>query len=105
MRGSTDFIFTYFPKEPPDEEDYAKLQVMAREADYMICGNEVCESTGRLHWQGYIMFRRPTSEFKVRSMMGQAHIEIMSSSRDQCISYCMKEGMYAIWSSGRELRS
>lgn len=57
------------------------------------CGQqEVCPTTGRRHFQGYICFKNPrTFEGCRRFFGGNTHLEPAHGTEEQCVAYCSKE--------------
>jgi len=64
---------------------------------YMIYGKEICPNTGKIHYQGYVIFNRTARFPKAKEWIGagdETHIEIRNGSRDQAREYCMKDNDY-----------
>lgn len=60
---------------------------------YAVAQMELCPSTGKLHWQGYIELNKPMRALAVKEkyLSSKAHIEPRNGTRDQARSYCMKD--------------
>lgn len=63
-------------------------------AKYVICGEEVCPTSGRLHWQSYVYFRFQRHWNSVKSIMNGRHFEKQKGSIDDAIEYCKKDGKW-----------
>lgn len=64
------------------------------ECKYLICGREVCPTTGTRHLQGYIYFKNPRSFNGVREICDRAHWQKAKGNSEQNREYCTKEGDY-----------
>jgi len=60
---------------------------------YMIVGEEICPSSGNLHYQGYVEFVRALDFGKVKSLLGgeTTHIERRKGTAAQASLYCAKD--------------
>lgn len=72
-----------------------------KDMEYMIFGVEKCPDTGRIHYQGYIEFRKKVSMTFVKNFISDnagsnlsAHIERRFGTQQQAIDYCKKDGEY-----------
>lgn len=63
-------------------------------ARYYIVGREVCPSTGRVHYQGFVYFENARRFGSVRAALGDCHIERARGSVDDNIAYCSKDGEF-----------
>lgn len=63
----------------------------------MICGEEICPNTGKLHWQTYMEFNTPVRIAAIKKMFNDntIHVEKRMGTRDQAKEYCMKDNKYA----------
>ncbi len=63
---------------------------------YVICGFEVCASSGRPHIQGYMESFDSISLKQIKEILGSntAHIEPRYGSQKQAIDYCKKDGKF-----------
>lgn len=59
---------------------------------YLYIGEETCPKTGRLHWQGWISWKREKTEKGARKLMKERHIEFCVGTISQNEKYCRKEG-------------
>lgn len=80
---SRNFLFTSFV----DELNFGDL---VKGVAYQ---QEVCPSTGRTHWQGYVEFSKPVKRPQAQREIGdeKAHLEVRKGTREQAIAYCTKE--------------
>lgn len=63
---------------------------------YLALGkDEICETTGRLHFHFYIELRRPQRIKYVQNMLGigNAHLEVREGTRQQAKDYMLKAGI------------
>lgn len=60
---------------------------------YEIFGEEICPTTGTLHWQSYVEFNKPTSMARVKKIYEDKKIwcKLRKGTRDQAREYCMKD--------------
>lgn len=60
----------------------------------MICGQEVCPTTQKLHFQGYVEFVKEYNLSSVKRIWcdKETHWEIAKSDDKANIAYCSKEG-------------
>ncbi len=63
---------------------------------YLIVGKEICPSTNKLHYQGYVEFVRALDFGKVKDLLGggEVHIERRKGSADQASEYCKKDNNF-----------
>lgn len=61
---------------------------------YMIYGKEICPTTGRLHYQGYVELKSPSRVVACKKYFkdNTIHLEKRKGTRDQAITYCKKDG-------------
>lgn len=59
---------------------------------YYVFQREVCPTTGRLHWQGYIEFNTTMRIDAVKKILGDktAHLENRSGTAEEAADYCKK---------------
>lgn len=55
---------------------------------YLVQQEEACPSTGRIHWQGFVVFETKQRLTSVRKRLGKAHWEAMRGSLDEAADYC-----------------
>lgn len=88
---NTFYCFTAFSKE---ENDHIYLIIRLREiGKKFIIGNEVCPTTQKKHYQGFIHLKKPMRPTELKLPMNP-HIEPCKGNEDQNIKYCSKEGDY-----------
>lgn len=62
---------------------------------FIAYGEEVCPSTGHLHYQAYVVFYNPVRMASLIKYFGSGHhFEVMRGSLQQNQEYCMKEGSF-----------
>ena len=59
---------------------------------YCIAGEEVCPSTNKKHWQGFMYFKNARSLSSVIKKLKPRHVEACWGSATQNITYCSKDG-------------
>lgn len=61
--------------------------------DFLIYQKEKAPSTGKLHWQGYVEFKKPVTLKKAKDLLEclGAHLEKRKGSAWQAMEYCRKE--------------
>lgn len=64
------------------------------ECRYHCYGKEVCPTTGRHHWQGFVYYQHPKTLSAVIKILRPHHVEICRGSLDQNEAYCKKAGIY-----------
>lgn len=79
------FSFTDFEM---DDSFYQSKDIDWR---YLVIGSEICPSSARAHWQGYIYFKNPRSFESVRKLFAPRHIEASLGSPEENRAYCLKE--------------
>lgn len=85
-----DYVFTSW-KEPEFDRDGCR---------YICWGKEIAPSTGREHWQGYVIFKRTAKFPKAKLWIGagdDTHVECRKGSRDEARNYCKKDGDFFEW--------
>lgn len=55
---------------------------------YLVQQEELCPSTKRVHWQGFVVFESGKRLTAVRKLLGPAHWEPMRGSVDEAADYC-----------------
>lgn len=58
---------------------------------YAIAGEEICPSTNRKHWQGFMYFKNARSLSSIIKKMKPRHVEMCLGSAAQNIKYCSKD--------------
>lgn len=103
--GRKDYFITYFPEEPPTEDDYSGIGKLSKEAHFMVACYDVCPSTGRLHWHAYMEYRRPVTIEWVKTRLPGCNVGFPKNV-DACITYIkdLKHKVcYAEWHKGIEI--
>ncbi len=82
------WIFTSWGKEI----NFKKFEL----CDFMICQLEICPTTKREHWQGYIEFKKEYKLYQVKSLFKEKglHLSNATESRERNILYCSKQKTY-----------
>lgn len=59
---------------------------------YAVAQKEICPSTKKVHWQGYIEYSRNMRQKAIQKHLGdpKMHVELRRGSRAQARQYCMK---------------
>lgn len=58
---------------------------------YLICGKEICPTTGRQHWQCYTYLKNQQTWNAVKKILGDKHFEACKGSPEANIKYCSKD--------------
>lgn len=84
---SKNYCFTSFQKEEPQWDD---------KMTYLCYGKEVCPTTQKEHWQGFVCFKNQIVYSGVQKSIGDrvAHVEIIKGTLADNKRYCTKEGNY-----------
>lgn len=85
------WVFTSFNEQLDSRFDDANLQVHA--VDYLIAQQEIAPTTGRLHWQGFVIFSRRKRFSTVARFLGpdRLDVRVARGTSRQCVDYCSKE--------------
>lgn len=79
------FTFTSFEDTPPVFEP---LHIR-----YMAFAREVCPTTGKGHWQGFLYLHKKATLTRIKSLVSKVwHWEIMRGDLESNIAYCSKAG-------------
>lgn len=87
----------------PNEDDIVLLlgtpsdgrQANFSEVQYFIMQEERGNEEGTLHWQGFIILKKPQRLSWMKSQINpRAHWEVARGTDQQCIDYCRKEDTY-----------
>lgn len=65
----------------------------AEKMQYLVYGSEICPTTGRHHWQGWVYFKS-TITWNGRIMkdfLGKEHRELQKGSNSEAADYCKKD--------------
>jgi len=62
--------------------------------EVMVVGRETCPTTKKLHFQGYVEWRKPYDLSSCKRLWAdrETHWEIARSDAKACLRYCCKEG-------------
>lgn len=87
--ASRNYCFTAFDKQ--EAENLKNLDI----TKYICWGEEICPSTGNLHYQGYIELNKPQkiTYFK-NNGAPTTHFEKRMGTADEAIKYCAKDGIF-----------
>lgn len=88
-----------FTLNNPEEEQYEELKQRFQEKfndgtiGYAVFQPEVGETTGTLHFQGYLQLTKKHRVSTVKKVIGDSsvHLEIARGTAQECIDYCTKE--------------
>lgn len=82
---SRNYCFTSYIKPNPELETIK----------YMIYGEELCPTTQRTHWQGYVEFNSSIRIAAVKKLFKDdtLHLEKRKGTQEQAIEYCKKDGI------------
>lgn len=82
------FTFTIFHFDENTENFLQEL-----ECRYIVYGYEICPTTSRPHFQGYVYFDNART-FKAITKLIPGHIEIAKGAPEQNYDYCSKDGHF-----------
>jgi len=86
------FCFTIFTITQPKQElvDW----ILSQNARYTVVGDEICPTTGRRHYQGFVCFKNPRTFNAIRNLFKRykPHLEACKGSVDDNVDYCKKGG-------------
>jgi hypothetical protein len=68
-----------------------KEKLALLETDYLVCQEELGDTTGTPHLQGFVRFKSNKRFNAVTKLMPGMHIEQAKCSMEKCIAYCTKE--------------
>lgn len=74
------------------ENDYEKI-FSSEKIRYLLVGKEICPTTNKVHWQGYVQFYKPERLTAIKKLFNskQIHLEICKGSVESNVRYCKKE--------------
>lgn len=79
--------------------------IVETRADYIIVGEEVCPTTGKVHYQGYVEFPNPIGLGGLKKLFGsETHFEPRRGTQKQAIEYCKKDRKYIEYGGLKEDR-
>lgn len=81
------YVFTIFCENYKNVPE--KLPVGIK---YLVCQQEKCPSTGKLHLQGYLELTKPMRMSAVKKLLDcpSVHLEVRKGTQEQAIAYCKK---------------
>jgi len=84
------YVFTWFNAA---EQDVCKFIAFCeeRELKYML-GNEICPTTGKQHWQGYVEGKNAWRKKTLQDLIGNSWCESAAGSQYSQWKYITKEG-------------
>lgn len=82
------WCFTYFPNGTDRDREFEEM--LGSNGSNYFYSEEICPTTKRLHWQGFVIFDRKIRPLEKHSMY-KASWESMRGSVEENISYCTKE--------------
>lgn len=71
---------------------------------YLYAQREACPTTGRHHWQGYILFNSPKRVATMRKQGQGGHMIVMSGTPQSNDDYCTKEATSILDDDGNHLK-
>ena len=86
------YVFTWFNAT---EQEIKKFQDYCEEHNYKyIMGDEICPTTGRQHWQGYVEGKNPWCKSTLDRLINGSWCESASGSSKSNWKYTTKDGKY-----------
>jgi hypothetical protein len=76
------WCFTTWDKQPEFFEE-----IMS----YLICQQEKCPTTDKLHWQGFVKLKAPQRFTSLKKLLGEGHFEKTRGTDEDASAYCKKE--------------
>lgn len=71
-------------------DDVERIKTL--ESPILVVGEELCPSTGRVHYHAYIGFANARTFRSLKLQFPDAHIEPLRSSESKAAEYCKKDG-------------
>jgi len=92
MPKYTDYCFTYHLQHTPDQEDKRKPRWDKTTMLSLTYQTEICPTTQKEHFQGFIQFKIPYSikDAQKQIGLGKVHLEQRCGSVQQAYNYCQK---------------
>lgn len=92
MKNSRSWCFTSFDMELEWDLIFSENKKLIK---YILVGKEICPSSKKFHYQGYIQLASPVSLKKIKKLIsGSVHAEIARGSPVQNYNYCTKESIH-----------
>lgn len=78
------------------QDNFLLHDIDLEDVRYAVAGEETCPTTGRKHYQGYVIFTRPMRLPGAKKAIGDpsAHFEPARGTPKQNYKYCTKEGNF-----------
>lgn len=75
------------------DEEYSFNETQMK---YLVIGKEICPSTGKEHWQGYVELKQSKSMNAIKTLFNDKglHLEERKGNAEQASNYCKKDGNY-----------
>ena len=88
------WCFTYYPTNDEADARWFKQLSLKKGIRYMIVGKEICPTTKRQHYQGYISYNNGKTFKQTKKWFGldKIHLEIAKADDFKNQAYCEKEG-------------
>lgn len=87
--GFKNYVFTDFKLD-------AEWLKQLRNIKYLYAGEEICPTTGKMHWQGYLILKNKRSWEFMKRLWKDRWIKPMAGDIPASEEYCKKEGIVAI---------
>lgn len=73
-------------------DDEERIQSLRQHCSYIVCGKEVCPTTGTPHLQGYAIFDSVKRRITVSKLLPRAYLTRSKGTARENQAYCTKEG-------------
>lgn len=83
------WCFTSFNELEPNYDE--------KSMKYLAFGSEICPSTQKHHWQGFVCFKNPRGLKGIKKILGNIHLEPIKGTLKQNEKYCSKAGEYTTY--------
>lgn len=94
QKSSRNWILTFFPTDL--ERDTNRFEMLSRKKGirYSIVGKEICPTTKKIHFQGYISYKNAKTFKQTKRWFGYDTIRIKEAVAGDCPNqkYCSKDG-------------
>jgi len=83
--------FTFFPEHHPEAKD-GKPQYDPARHEYLVYQGEICPTTGKFHYQGYVQFKDKIKLGLAQKSLGatkKLHMEQQKGTNNEARDYCM----------------
>ena len=67
-----------------------------KQMKYLVVGKEICPTTGKEHWQGYVELKNAKTFSAIKKLFkdNKLHLEERKGNALQASNYCKKDGKY-----------